>query len=39
MNLMGTTILSWLEYLEGRPGAFEQIPKSSAELRWELVTP
>ena len=39
MNLMGTTILSWLEYLKGRPGAFEQIPKSSAELSWELVTP
>ena len=39
MELMGTTVLSWLEYLKGRQGAFEQIPKSSTELSWELVTP
>ena len=37
-EILKTTVLSWAEFLKGRPGAFEQIPKSSEELQWELVT-
>ena len=37
-EILKTTVLSWVEFLKGRPGAFEQIPKSSDELQWELVT-
>jgi predicted dienelactone hydrolase len=37
VEMMKTTVLSWLEYLRGREGAFEQLPEYSGELTWDIV--
>jgi predicted dienelactone hydrolase len=37
IEIMKTSILSWIEHLRGRPGAIEQLPEESEELAWKLV--
>ena len=36
VEVLRTSVLSWLEHTRGRPGAIEQLPEGDALLTWQL---
>ena len=37
VEVVKTSVLSFIEHIRGRPGAFEQMPIDKSEYSWEMV--